>query len=165
MTNKLLFILSIILLSACASTYVEHQPMTKHPVSSVVIFAAPTGTSVPAALVSGITSSTERKLYSENGYTESDELTIQFKVFDEKDSKGFLSSWWNDKISESDKQLINVGVVFSDSVDTQLAEIEVEVEIGTGEFQVGQDDAIDTIANHIVDFTKEYFPNTTYSTQ
>jgi len=66
-------------------------------------------------------------------------------VFGENDARGFLSGWWNESFSESDKQLINVGVIYSDSFDTQLAEIEVEVEIGTGEFQVSRNDAIDTI--------------------
>lgn len=159
---KLLLVANLTILTACATTYVEHEPTTTRPVSSAIVLSAPTDSSVPTDLVNGITSSVKRKLYRENGYDEADELTIQFKVFGENDARGFLSGWWNESFSESDKQLINVGVIYSDSFDTQLAEIEVEVEIGTGEFQVSRNDAIDTIANHIVDFTKQYFPNAAY---
>ncbi len=98
-------------------------------------------------------------MYNESGYVKGDDLKILFRVLEEDDPHGFWAGWWNGSIAESDKETLNVAVSFDNYSDTQLAEIEIEVEVGTGNFQTPPSEAIESIANQIAEFTRKWFPN------
>lgn len=148
-------------LAGCSTTIVEQKPWVTTNVSGVRVLPITQDSSIPAGLMSGIKGSVEKNLYSEHGYYKSNELTIEFMVLQEDDPRGFWSAWWNGEFPDGDKEMLNVGVIYSDWSDTQLAEIEVEVEVKSAS-EADKKKAIETIAEHIRDFTLEYFPNNSF---
>jgi len=159
MAKRAFMLAMVFFLSACATTtFVEHKPHESRQTLGVTVTAAPHA-AVPDGLISNIKQSIEQQLYSVHGYDKTNEVSVMFKVLESDNERGFWASWWNKSSTESVKKKMNVGVIYSDSFDTQLAEIAIEIDVGTGRFQSSQPQAIKSIALQVAEYTKKFFPN------
>lgn len=158
MLKSLFLAVGLLFIAGCATTYVEQSPTETQPVNGVQIIPWSHDDTVPSELVDGIKQSLENQLHNQHQYTKSDHLTIQFKILDENDPRGFWSTWWKGEFPDGDKQMLNVGVMYSDQLDSIVGEIEVEVEVKPTANEAERQKAMQAIASQITDFTLQHFP-------
>ena len=157
--NSILIII-VAVLTACgtASTIVIDPVDQRAELEGVSVSVGNHNVEVPQEIVEQLQEKIEKGLYEDNGFSKSNALLLEYKFLQQDEGNQFVR-WFFGGIGNAGEASLTVLVTYTDPNGNQLAQTQVQGKIDSGFLGGSFSEAINKVAEDIVEFTVVNFKN------
>lgn len=160
MFKNLIPVMMAVVITGCgtASTIVLNPVDQPSGLKGVTASSGKHNVEVPEKVVAQLQQSIEKGLYEDNDFIQSDALLLEYKFLQQDEGNQFVRWFWGG-IGNAGEASLTVLVTYTDADGNQLAQTQVQGKIDSGFFGGSFSEAINKVAEEIVEFTVVNFKN------